>query len=133
MYFICDPSSCALGVPGARLAPYTTSGPRRDRHAQPGPSPAGARAAHLESAAMEARPLRTVGLLLHPQRDCSSVVAAVREWAETRGLALVGREREAEQLPAGVAAVAEQALATSSDLVIAVGGDRTLLPRLRPC
>jgi len=82
---------------------------------------------------MEPRPLRRVGLLLHPQRDCSAVVAAVSGWAAVQGLSLVGREREAEQLPDGVTAVSEHALATGCDLVIAVGGDGTVLRGLRLC
>src|SRR6476659_2714602 len=57
-------------------------------------------------------PPRRVGLVLHPRRDTSHAIEDVRAWARDRGIALAG-------------------LARQSDLVLALGGDGTMLAAMR--
>jgi len=74
-------------------------------------------------------PPRRVGLVLHPRRDTSHAIEDVRAWARDRGIALAGLERQT--LPDGVPGHDEEALASESDLVLALGGDGTMLAAMR--
>jgi NAD+ kinase len=74
--------------------------------------------------------LRAVGLIVHPARDARALVACVVDWARERRLELVGLESEAEQLRGHVPTVADEALGAASELVLALGGDGTILRAL---
>ncbi|HEY2202662.1 MAG TPA: hypothetical protein VGH56_12305, partial [Solirubrobacteraceae bacterium] len=69
--------------------------------------------------------MERVGVLVHPTRPVQRAVEIIRRWTEDRGLGLV-------QIAAG-----EQPLVAPSgevgacDLVIALGGDGTILKALR--
>jgi NAD+ kinase len=67
--------------------------------------------------------------VLHPRRDVSEVVAYVAEWARAAGIAVVGPHDE--RLPEGVPRRDEAALGQDCDLVLALGGDGTMLGALR--
>lgn len=75
-------------------------------------------------------PVRTLGLVLRPERDLAHVLGQIRAWAMTHGVALTGVEGEA-RLPAGVASRPEPSLAEGCDVVLALGGDGTMLGALR--
>jgi NAD+ kinase len=72
---------------------------------------------------------RRVGLTLHPRRDTSEALAHVRAWARRRGIALCALADP--RLPAEVTRRDEQSLARDCELVLALGGDGTMLGALR--
>jgi NAD+ kinase len=74
-------------------------------------------------------PPRRVSLILHPERDVDQAIAAVREWARADGVALVGLDDE--RLPPDVERCDEASVARGCDLVLALGGDGTMLGALR--
>ena len=67
--------------------------------------------------------------MLHPRRDVRDAVAYVTTWAQGAGIALVGLADE--RLPASVAPCEPSDLAQDCDLMLALGGDGTLLGALR--
>ena len=75
-------------------------------------------------------PPRRLSLVLHPRRDVHEAVARVVEWGATAGVELVGLSDE--RLPEIVRCETEPtALVNGCDLVLALGGDGTLLGALR--
>jgi NAD+ kinase len=71
--------------------------------------------------------VRRVCIVVHPSRPIEPPLATLREWSEARGIELV-------QLRAGVQQtrdVAPAAGPASCDLVVAIGGDGTVLTALR--
>jgi NAD+ kinase len=74
--------------------------------------------------------VRRLGLVLRPERDLRDSLEQIRAWAASAGVELVGAEGE-EQLPEDVTRRAETMLATDCDVVLALGGDGTMLGALR--
>jgi NAD+ kinase len=73
-----------------------------------------------------------MGLVLHPRLDCSPAVARVAGWTSTHGVQLVAAATDVDRLTVeGVTPVSVQELATTTDGVIALGGDGTLLGAMR--
>jgi NAD+ kinase len=71
---------------------------------------------------MDGRRLRQLGLVVHPRREIGTALAALRDWSDAHGVAVVqvpatGQERE----------VAGPGDAVDCDLIVAVGGDGTTL------
>lgn len=75
-------------------------------------------------------PVRTLGLTLRPERDLQEVLGQIRLWAEAQGVALVGVEGDT-RLHDAVARRPEASLAEDCDVVLALGGDGTMLGALR--
>ena len=75
-------------------------------------------------------PVRSLGLVLRPDRDLDHVLGQIRAWATTHGVALTGVEGEV-RLPAGVTARPEPSLAKGCDVVLALGGNGTMLGAMR--
>jgi len=71
----------------------------------------------------------TVGVIAHPQRDCTTVFEAVQAWAAHQGTELITLG-DAAPLSALGERVADDAFAARADLVIAAGGDGTILRAL---
>ena len=71
----------------------------------------------------------TVGVVAHPERDCSVVFAEIRDWATQHAMQIVTLEGAAPLSAVGQP-VADDVFATSADLVIAAGGDGTILRAL---
>jgi NAD+ kinase len=67
---------------------------------------------------------------LRPERDLRDSLEQIRAWAASAGVELVGADGE-EQLPEEVTRRAETMLATDCDVVLALGGDGTMLGALR--
>ena len=42
--------------------------------------------------------MHVVGLLLHPERDCGGAVASVLDWADQRGIEVLGIDAELSRL-----------------------------------
>jgi NAD+ kinase len=75
-------------------------------------------------------PLRRLGLVLRPERALDSALQHIRGWAATHDVVLVGLEGD-PRLPDEVDRQPEEALATECDMVMALGGDGTVLGGLR--
>src|ERR671930_2472370 len=74
-------------------------------------------------------PPRRVSFVLHPTRDVREALECVSRWADAVGIALAGPDDP--RAPAGAQRRAEAALAQDSDLMLALGGDGTMLGALR--
>jgi NAD+ kinase len=75
-------------------------------------------------------PVRRLGLVLRPELDLSDALMQIRDWAGRIGGELFGVDGE-ERLPAEVERRPEEALATGCDVVLALGGDGTMLGAMR--
>ena len=75
--------------------------------------------------------MHAVGLVLHPKRDSGTAVAAVLEWAARRSIEVLGVDAEVGRLNCAAVAVSAQELGERADLVVALGGDGTMLRALR--
>jgi NAD+ kinase len=74
-------------------------------------------------------PPRRVSLVLHPRRDVRAAIAYVTRWAATHGVELAALDDT--RVPDAVPRCDEAGLARGCDLVLALGGDGTLLGALR--
>jgi NAD+ kinase len=74
----------------------------------------------------DGRPISRVGVVLHPKRDISRSVAALQDWVAERGAELIQLSR----VPDGPD-VAPDGDAADTSLVVAIGGDGTVLAALR--
>src|SRR5919204_5657791 len=74
-------------------------------------------------------PPRRVSLVLHPRRDVTKAVNDVEQWAQTAGITLAGLDDP--RLPAGAKRCAQGELAHECDVVLALGGDGTMLGAMR--
>lgn len=73
-----------------------------------------------------------IGLVLHPRADCSPAVARVVQWTSTHGVELVASDEDVARLSVdGVVAVPVAELAATTEGLIALGGDGTLLGAMR--
>jgi NAD+ kinase len=74
-------------------------------------------------------PPRRLSLVLHPRRDVRAAIECVTRWAGRNGIELAGLDDP--RLPDGVPRCDEAGLARACDLVLALGGDGTMLGALR--
>jgi NAD+ kinase len=74
--------------------------------------------------------VRSVALVLHPERNLREALEQVRAWAARTGVALAAGEGDA-RLPDGIARRPEASLADGSGAVVALGGDGTMLAAMR--
>jgi len=72
-----------------------------------------------------------VGLLVHPRRDSGDLVALIVEWAAGHGLKVHGLEEARHLLPDEVITVSDERIGENTALVIAAGGDGTILRGLK--
>jgi NAD+ kinase len=77
----------------------------------------------------ETAPPRRVSLVLHPRRDVQVAIDQVTAWARRTGTELAALEDG--RLPADVRRCAIEELADGCDIVLALGGDGTMLGGLR--
>jgi NAD+ kinase len=75
-------------------------------------------------------PVRALGLALRPERDLDAVLRQIDAWATAHGVALTGVQGDV-RLPAGVAHRPETTFAEGCDVVLALGGDGTMLGAMR--
>jgi NAD+ kinase len=76
------------------------------------------------------RGVRRLGIVLRPERNLRESLEQIRAWAASAEVELVGAEGE-ERLPDDVTRREESMLATDCDVVLALGGDGTMLGALR--
>jgi NAD+ kinase len=84
---------------------------------------------HAPPPAGQSAPPRRVSLVLHPTRDVHDAVELVRSWAQQAGIAIAGLDDP--RLPEGASRLDEETLAEELDIVLALGGDGTMLGALR--
>ena len=72
-----------------------------------------------------------VGLMLHPERDCGGAVASVLDWADQRGIEVLGIANELSRLACTATAVTEEEMRQRADLLVSMGGDGTMLRAMR--
>jgi NAD+ kinase len=75
--------------------------------------------------------VRTVGMVLHPLREAAEAVSAILSWAGTHQVTVLGLEGEIARLQCAAIAVSEREMGSRSDLLVALGGDGTVLRALR--
>ena len=75
--------------------------------------------------------VKTVGLVLHPGRNCSPAMFTILKWASDRKVTVLGLAGEADRIPAQVDEVSPEELAKRSDLIVSLGGDGTMLRAMR--
>src|SRR4051794_10486112 len=73
-----------------------------------------------------------MGLVLHPRRDCSPAVGQGAAWTSTHHVELVASVDDVTRLGLpGLTAISVEELAGTTDGIIALGGDGTLLGAMR--
>jgi NAD+ kinase len=75
--------------------------------------------------------ITSVGLVLHPQRDCREVMETVTGWARSRDAQVMGVPDEVARIDGVVTAVDPDAMAERADLILSLGGDGTMLRAMR--
>ncbi len=75
--------------------------------------------------------MHVVGIVLHPERDCSGAVGAILDWAARRQIEVLGIETEVRRLACTAEAVTAEELRRRADLVVSLGGDGTMLRAMR--
>lgn len=75
--------------------------------------------------------MHSAGLVLHPRRDSAPAVAAVLDWASSRGIEILGIEEEVGRLDCAAVAVTAAELGRRADLLVSLGGDGTMLRAMR--
>jgi NAD+ kinase len=75
--------------------------------------------------------MHVVGLVLHPERDCSGAVGGILEWAARRQIEVLGIDTEIRRLACTARAVTAEELSRLSDLLVSLGGDGTMLRAMR--
>jgi NAD+ kinase len=74
--------------------------------------------------------MHSVGLVLHPRRNCSEAVSAVLDWAAASGGKVYGAADEIGRAR-GAIAVSAAELSQHCDLIVSLGGDGTMLRAMR--
>ena len=75
--------------------------------------------------------MHVVGLVLHPERDCGGAVASVLDWADQRGIEVLGIDSELSRLACSANPVSVEELRQRADLLVSMGGDGTMLRAMR--
>ncbi|MGN9813129.1 NAD(+)/NADH kinase [Micromonospora sp. BQ11] len=72
-----------------------------------------------------------LGLMLHPTRDVTEVVAIIERWAARQKMSLAVRIEDRHRVPASVEPLPADQVADACDALISIGGDGTMLGALR--
>src|SRR4051794_5004332 len=75
--------------------------------------------------------ISTVGLVLHPRRDCSEAMDTLVAWARQRQVTVLGLADEVARIDGDARPVTEAQLVEHADLLVSFGGDGTMLRALR--
>jgi len=73
----------------------------------------------------------TVGLVLHPDRDCASAMTTIVHWAHARQATILGLAGEVERIDGHAYVVEPADMAACANLIVSLGGDGTMLRALR--
>ena len=72
-----------------------------------------------------------MGIVLHPHRDSAEAVNTILTWAAARGVTVLGLDQEIGRLDGVAVIVSPVAMADQADLLVALGGDGTVLRAMR--
>src|SRR5712672_1912400 len=75
--------------------------------------------------------MHVVGMVLHPERDCSGAVGSILEWAARRDIQVLGIQDEVRRIVCTAEAVTAEEMRRRSDLIVSLGGDGTMLRAMR--
>jgi len=75
--------------------------------------------------------MHVVGIVLHPERDCTGAVGSILEWADRRDIQVLGIDTEVRRLACTAEAVTAGELRKRADLLVSLGGDGTMLRAMR--
>jgi NAD+ kinase len=75
--------------------------------------------------------ISTVGLVLHPRRDCGAAVDAIIRWAQTRDVTVLGLHDEITRIDCTAVGVTSDELVERAGLLVSLGGDGTMLRSMR--
>jgi NAD+ kinase len=75
--------------------------------------------------------MHSIGLVLHPARDCKGAVESVLGWAAQKNGEVFGIEDEIRRLDCAAIPVSAAELARRADLLVSLGGDGTMLRAMR--
>src|ERR1700746_257932 len=75
--------------------------------------------------------MHVVGMVLHPERDCTGAVGSILEWAARREILVLGIDTEIRRLACTAEAVTAKELRERADLLVSLGGDGTMLRAMR--
>ncbi len=75
--------------------------------------------------------MHVVGIVLHPERDCSGAVGSILAWAARRQIQVLGIDTEIRRLACAAEAVTADELRERADLLVSLGGDGTMLRAMR--
>lgn len=75
--------------------------------------------------------VRSLGMVLHPLRNIAAPVEQILDWAESYHMKVLGLEDEIARLNCRAVAVSEAQMAEGADLLVALGGDGTVLRAMR--
>src|SRR5262245_11343383 len=73
----------------------------------------------------------TVGLVLHPRRDSKKAIDTILRWAGDKGATVLGLPEEVGRIDCTAVPVDAAALVERADLLVALGGDGTMLRSMR--
>lgn len=72
-----------------------------------------------------------MGMVLHPRRDSAPAVSTILGWAADRAVTVLGLDEEVGRLGCTAVAVTAATMAARADLLVALGGDGTVLRAMR--
>jgi NAD+ kinase len=72
-----------------------------------------------------------IGVVVHPRRDSRALIECIVAWAAGHGTGVRGMDEARDLLPAAVTTVAPEDLVDGCGLMIALGGDGTILRALK--
>jgi NAD+ kinase len=75
--------------------------------------------------------VRNLGLVLHPLREAAEPVRLILSWAESHEVTVLGLEAEIARLDCTAIPVSEGEIGERADLLVALGGDGTVLRAMR--
>ncbi len=89
---------------------------------------------HLEQGEFTQRTtttVRSLGMVLHPLREIAEPVERILTWANSHHVSVLGLKGEIARLSCRAVAVSEDQMAERADLLVALGGDGTVLRAMR--
>jgi NAD+ kinase len=75
--------------------------------------------------------ISTVGLVLHPERNCAPTVETIVRWGRAHGGKVLGLADEVARIDCAAVAVEPKELSSWTDLLVSLGGDGTMLRAMR--
>src|SRR5260370_36346862 len=75
--------------------------------------------------------MHVVGMVLHPERDCTGAVGSILQWAASRQIEVLGIDTEVRRLACTAEAVTAEELRRRAGLGASLGRDGAMLRAIR--